>query len=223
MKNVTLTLFVSSLSFFCSAQDSVTMYYSNRNFDQLVEPAKAKYTETVIRDKGAVTTTRRDLKKNLIIYRHAEKGGEPIGVWITAIGKGLEERDYNFDLKYGKEECVNPSVLQGIPDFMQDNVAIQYSAPKLATGETNILEFIRKRLRYPAYARRNGIEGAVEMAFTITREGNIEDIIVTKGVHVSLDKESVRVIRQVQFSNPPMINGEPQDVCVKAPIAYRLN
>lgn len=223
MKKIALIVFLSSLSFFSTAQDSVTTYYSGQRFDKIVDVEKAKYSQTITTHNGIITTTQQDLKKNTVIYRQAMKGDEPVGVWISATGRGLAERDYNFELKYGNKDCANAGALQEVSDFMLDYPAIQYTAPKLATGETNIMEFIRTRLRYPAHARRTGIQGTVDMVFTITKEGNVDDIVVTKGVHVSLDKESVRIIRLLKFRNPPMINGESQDMCVRMPIKYKLN
>ena len=223
MKKILLIVFGLSLSVFCAAQDSVTLYYADKHFDQIVDAEKAKYSETTVRKNGAVITTKRDLKKNEVIFREGMKGEEPVGVWVTRAFKGFEERDYNFELKYGKKNCDNTGVITKTDDFMMDNAASQYTAPVLSTGETDMMAFIRKNLRYPAYARRHGVDGTVEAVFTITKEGGVDDIVVIKGVHVSLDKEAVRMIRLLKFNKPPMVNGQAREVCVKLPLRFKLN
>jgi protein TonB len=151
------------------------------------------------------------------------KGEEPVAVWVSRIGSGLEERDYNFELNYGKRDCENTGVQTKNADFLTDNAADQYTAPVLDTSEADLMTIIRKNLRYPAYARRNGVDGTVQMIFTITKEGRVENIVVIKGLHVSLDKEAVRMVRLLKFKKPPVVKGEPADVCVKFPITYKLN
>ncbi|MFZ1678757.1 MAG: energy transducer TonB, partial [Saprospiraceae bacterium] len=64
--------------------------------------------------------------------------------------------------------------------------------------------------------------GQVILSFTITKEGNVEDIIVLRGANILLDKEAVRVIRQLSFSNPGMLDGKPVKICVKLPVKYVL-
>lgn len=103
MKKITLIAFALSLSCICAAQDSVTLYYANKNFDRIVDADKAKYSEMTVRKNGAVITTKTDLNKNQVIYREGMKGEEPVAVWVGKTGSGLEERDYNFELKYGKK------------------------------------------------------------------------------------------------------------------------
>lgn len=122
-----------------------------------------------------------------------------------------------------KNDCDNSGVQTTSADFLVDNAGNHYTAPVLETGEVDVMAIIRKNLRYPAYARRNGVDGTVQMVFTITKEGKVEDIVVVKGVHVSLDKEAVRMVRLLKFAKPAMVNGEPADVCVKFPIRYKLN
>ena len=76
---------------------------------------------------------------------------------------------------------------------------------------------------YPAKARRSGTEGAVKTSFTLTKEGSIENIIITKGTDIVLDKESVRILRELKFSTPPALNGQPVSLCVTLPLTFKLS
>ena len=59
-------------------------------------------------------------------------------------------------------------------------------------------------------------------SFIVTKDGQIENIVVNKGVDITLDKEAVRILRALKFSTPPLLNGRPVNICVKFPISFRL-
>lgn len=89
--------------------------------------------------------------------------------------------------------------------------------------ETSIaLIFLQRNLQYPAHARRMGLQGTVVLNMTITKEGKIEDIVVADGIDIVMDKEAARVIRLLQLATPPMLKGQPIDVCASVPIKYKL-
>lgn len=213
----TLTIaFLLATPFICSAQIKETKYYRSRPFTEEVAPEKAKYAVTKETDNGIVTTTVTNLKKQQVERSTAWKGKEPWGVWITGTGRGSENLDYNFELVYAEKTCANTTII-----FFQDNPAAAYTAP-VVDGYASYPSFLGRNLRYPAEARRNGTQGAVHMAFTITAQGEIKDIVVTQGVDVHLDKEAVRLLRKIKFSSPPKVNGQPQEICVETPLIFKL-
>lgn len=219
--NKALLLCFLLVSMVTYAQTSETKYYRSRPFEEEVSKEKAKYSETITEENGIVTTTVTNLKKNQIESRY--RGDEPVGKWIGLTGTGPEELDFDFVMQYGKNNCVNPESMSSIQDFFSDNSAVSYIAPVVDYKDPQLMTFLRHKLRYPAKARRTGVQGTVHLAFTITTEATIQDIIVTEGVDISLDKEAVRVIRALKLSNPALLNGKPQEVCVHMPLRFKLN
>jgi TonB family protein len=214
----TLLVFISSL---CFSQTSETKYYNQRMEE--VSPEKAKFSKTITQgNDGSITTSTKDIKKNLITSSQTLIGDEPFGVWIYQRAKGTGELDYNFELNYSKEVCSNEGDLVKLKNYFNDNDVPGYKSPILATGHKSIYESIGQNIIYPAKARRFGIQGVVMTSFIITKEGNIENIVVNKGVDLVIDKEAVRVLRLIKYSSPPMLNGEPVTICVKLPITFRL-
>jgi TonB family protein len=212
-----LTLaFLLALPFICSAQTTETKYYRDRPFTEEVAPEKAKYTVTTETDNGVVITTTAELKKQKVVYSTTYRDKEPWGVWIGRTGKGPEKLDFNFELVYAENTCEN-----AITIFFQDNPGTAYAAP-VVDGYESYVSFIGRNLRYPAPARRYGIQGAVYLAFTITAQGEIKDLVITKGVDINLDKEAMRLFRKLKFSSPPKVNGQPQEICVNMPLKFRL-
>jgi TonB family protein len=221
MKNILLVLLVSAISLYGTAQTSETKYYRGRPYEE-VERSKATVSKTTVEDQGIITTTTKDLKKDKIINRDSWKGDEPVSSWIILTGKGPEELDYNFDLQYGEKVCSNQGKLQQTVDLLHNNYAIGYTAPKIEGKESNVPSFYARNARYSGRARKSGIQGTVEMVFTIDSKGVVKDIIVTKGAHIMLDKEAVRIVRKLKFSSPAMLDGQPTEVCVRLPLTFRL-
>lgn len=223
MKRITFTALILMLAFICQAQNVQTRYYNNQYLEEEVPQEKARYFQTVTQNAdGSITTSKKNLKKDVIESSQTLKGEEPFGVWIYQRAGGLAEMDYNFQLKYTGEDCPGSDALTKIENYLANDDSKGYTAPKIAPEEKSILSFIGRNLVYPAKARREGIQGKVVLVFTITKEGVIENIFVKKGVHLILDKEAVRVLRKLKFSSPPRLNGHPQNFCVEMPISFKL-
>ncbi len=206
-KTLLLLPFVFLLTLLASAQTSETKYYRRRTFDNEVTKEKARYSQTVTKENGVVTTTITNLKKGQIESRNAWRGDEPVGKWIGLTGSGPEEMDYDFDLIYGDSPCADPRPLQDVPDL---------------GSKEEIMQFISRHLRYPARARL-GIQGTIYLIFTVTAEGIVRDVAIRKGIDPVLDKEAARVVRALKFSPTTEGDGQPQDVCVEMPIRFLLN
>jgi len=84
------------------------------------------------------------------------------------------------------------------------------------------LEELQSRIRYPAQARADGVEGRVFVQFVVDREGAARAPRVTRGVHPELDAEAVRVVREMSFT-PGRQRGEPVCVQMSLPITFRLD
>ncbi|NOS94494.1 MAG: energy transducer TonB [Cyclobacteriaceae bacterium] len=65
-------------------------------------------------------------------------------------------------------------------------------------GYPKFYQYIAKNLKYPADARRDGIEGKVMVQFVIDSTGSIkpETIKVIKGLTKSCDEETIRLISE---------------------------
>jgi periplasmic protein TonB len=81
--------------------------------------------------------------------------------------------------------------------------------------EIKIISILQKNARYPEIPRAAGIEGTVWLTFIVDEKGKITDAEVSRGVHPMLDKEALRVVREL----PPM---KPAKQGAKA-VAVRYN
>ena len=77
-------------------------------------------------------------------------------------------------------------------------------------------------MKYPGPCLDNKVEGRVICRFTITRDGAVKDVTVTKSVDPLLDKEAVRVISLMPKWIPAKHNGERVDAKYSLPVTFRI-
>lgn len=94
--------------------------------------------------------------------------------------------------------------------------------PEFPGGQSALLQFIAKSIKYPVIAQENGIQGRVICAFTVNRDGSVVDPQVLRGVDPSLDKEALRVIGTMPKWTPGKQRGKPVRVKYTVPITFRL-
>lgn len=144
-----------------------------------------------------------------IAYLQELKGGEPITIKgnLTTIPMGNEPLKGFTDatilempVRKAEEEVT----------LMSDEPESVLSRPTFLGREANFFSvWVNDRLKYPNEARRNRIEGAVVMNFTIDEEGRLTNIVVKKSPHPSLEKEAVRVVSRSPLWQPALRDGKP--------------
>ena len=94
--------------------------------------------------------------------------------------------------------------------------------PSFPGGKPAIIAYIAGAVKYPGPCIDNKVEGRVVCRFTITRDGIVKDVAVTKSVDPLLDKEAVRVISAMPKWIPAKHNGERVDAKYSLPVTFRL-
>lgn len=77
------------------------------------------------------------------------------------------------------------------------NYATEKKAPQYTGGREAMFKFIRQEMKYPLDAKQKGIEGDVQLKFTVGMDGSISNIQVVQGLFPSLDAEAVRVVSKM--------------------------
>jgi len=77
---------------------------------------------------------------------------------------------------------------------------------------------VRDFLKYPAGARKAGVQGAVQVAFTIGRDGGVSDLEVRKSSgHDALDQAALEAVRKAAPFRKP-----PAEARVVLPVSFKL-
>jgi len=131
----------------------------------------------------------------------------------------IEEATVNMD------EVVKIQVFDDGSDDDNDEeqiFVIVEDMPKFPGGDAELLRWIARSVKYPVIAQENGITGRVHMNFVINESGNIENIVVVRGVDPSLDKEAIRVIKKMPKWEPGKQRGKAVKVSFSLPINFQL-
>lgn len=95
--------------------------------------------------------------------------------------------------------------------------------PSFPGGISGLRTYLNQNIRYPAEAQENCVQGRVVVSFVVGKDGHISDVTVLRSVDPSLDKEAVRVIRNMPRWTPGKQGGEPVKVRYNVPVSFRLN
>jgi len=71
--------------------------------------------------------------------------------------------------------------------------------PQYPGGNAALRKFMDENIRYPDEALEKHIEGTVHVSYTVSNEGKIEDIIITKGIGYGCDEEAIRLILLLKY------------------------
>lgn len=150
----------------------------------------------------------------------------------TEIGKVLDGFRDSIWSEYSKDTLIlqehyNRGILvQGVR--YHKGSAYKYSTctefPSIIGGPEAMLTFLRKHLRYPLSARRQGIEGTVLTSFTLREDGSMVNLKIISGISEDCDKEAIRVVRLLDGQwNTGRIRGQPVDNRFVLPVKFKLN
>jgi TonB family protein len=83
------------------------------------------------------------------------------------------------------------------------------------------MQAIAEKVSYPEAAFHENVQGRVFVAFTVSKDGTVQDVEIERGVSPELDAEAARVVKEVAFESGTM-DGNPVPVRMTLPITFRL-
>ena len=130
----------------------------------------------------------------------------------------------NLDVEVTDETKVEEIVVQAEqPKEETDEIftVVEESAtPK--GGMQAFYKYVGEKIKYPAQARRMGIEGRVFVEFVINKDGTLSDVRAIKGIGAGCDEEALRVIKSMPGWKPGKQNGRTVAVSYSMPINFSL-
>lgn len=95
--------------------------------------------------------------------------------------------------------------------------------PVPPTGDIpSLLKWVSKNIKYPESAMNNNVQGKVIVRFVVERDGSVSDVEVIKKVDPALDKEAVRVIKNMDKWKPGKQRGKPVRSRFTLPVTFKL-
>jgi protein TonB len=136
-----------------------------------------------------------------------------------------EEIKVEFDAEITEDTKVSEITIAEVEQPKEDVDEVFLVVEESASpqgGMQAFYEYVNKKVKYPAQARRMGIEGKVFVEFVINRDGSIQDVKAIKGIGAGCDEEAVRVIQSAPSWKPGKQRGKPVRQRMVLPITFKL-
>lgn len=135
-----------------------------------------------------------------------------------------EEIEIDLDVEMTEETVIEEVVFEEAPEEEEaDQIfTIVEDQPTPVGGMSAFYQFVQKKLKYPAQARRMGIEGKVFVQFVVDKDGTLTEVQAVKGIGAGCDEEAVRVIKQAPKWKPGKQRGRSVKVRMILPITFKL-
>lgn len=89
-------------------------------------------------------------------------------------------------------------------------------------GIPQFLQWVGKNIKYPAQAKRMGVEGKVYVQFVVDTDGSLTDVKVIRGIGGGCDEEAVRIFEKAKKWSPGKQRGRAVKQRIVLPINFRL-
>lgn len=89
-------------------------------------------------------------------------------------------------------------------------------------GQAALFKWLSQNIKYPAVARENNIQGKVILRFIVEKDGTVNGVSVLRGTNDLLDKEAVRVVKEMPKWKPGKQRGNAVRSYFTLPVVFKL-
>lgn len=109
------------------------------------------------------------------------------------------------------------------PVFLPCTYKVKRKTIKNPGGDDGFRKYFFDNIVYPEEAYERNIQGVVTVQFVVTKEGNVSNVKVLRGVNPLLDKEAVRVVSSLpKFKPGTTVGNQPIDVKLKTNVPFKI-
>lgn len=161
-----------------------------------------------------------------IITKHKEP--KPPKVKNPKIEEVIEEEvpEIEFEIDEPDElDIVEEVFVEEEPEEIEEVIDVHdflAEGAKPVGGMESFYKFVKKNIRYPNMARRNGVQGKVYVQFIVDKDGSLTDVRVMRGIGAGCDDEAVRILEKAPKWEPGKQRGRPVKQRIVIPIHFLL-
>jgi len=147
------------------------------------------------------------------------KKGDRIEVMYVGYASGsvvVSDPQLKYDLRLQKDGSDVLSTNDKTFDVVEE-------MPEYPGGQSAMLEYLSKNVRYPEEAHKAGKQGRVIATFVVEKDGSITNAKVVRSIDPLLDAEALRVISSMPNWIPGKQDGKPVAVKYTVPITFKLD
>ena len=102
------------------------------------------------------------------------------------------------------------------------NFHIVEDLPQYPGGAVELMKWLTRKLRYPAQAQQQKIQGKVVAVFYVEKDGSITGLKVTQSLSPECDREALRVLSMMPNWKPGIQHDQPCRTKVSIPVVFKL-
>jgi len=173
--------------------------------------------------QGLWTSTNED---QIVTSEYNYQNGKKQGAYKLFNKEGVlvEQGTYEND-EISKQEFLTEKkefkIVEEMPQFKGCESEKDYKKRKKC-AEIAMLKFVYRKIKYPSFAREEGIEGMCIAEFVVDKTGEIIDVNIKRGICKEIGREVLRVIKLMPKWNPGLQGGEPVKVHYRLPVNFKL-
>lgn len=147
------------------------------------------------------------------------ENGYMIGKWKFYTDEGVLDHTttYRYTDHVERDSSEFVTMNYNEPFSIVDNM------PEFPGGDKHLRAVIGKNIKYPKKCYANKIQGRVLVQLIINLVGEVENEEVVKSVHPLLDKEAIRVVKELPNWVPGLKAGRPVKVRYTVPFSFKIN
>jgi len=124
---------------------------------------------------------------------------------------------------FGSNEVYGSKTDKAKPEKIRGKVYEQVETmPEFPGGQTELVNFLMKSVKYPRESMEKSIQGKVFVSFVVGKKGSVLNAKIERGVDPLLDAEALRVVNSMPEWIPGKEKGKKVAVQFTLPINFRL-
>ncbi len=139
----------------------------------------------------------------------------------------MDEVKINIDVEMNQETRTEEIMIRPIlPTIEKEDENAVFTIVETPSepmdGFEAFYRYIGERIKYPAQARRMGVEGKVFVEFVVNKDGSLTEFQLVKGIGAGCDEEAIRVLQSAPRWKPGKQRGRPVRQKMILPITFKL-
>lgn len=187
--------------------------YSREEYFVLKDDTNVKHGEYLKYGRTGTLTEKGQFEMNI-----------KVGIWEFYNFKNELEQRYNYTdkkIEYNKPTELKDKIWTEINGIYEEKAPDEL--PVFIGGQSRQFSFTLT-MKYPVDARRSNTQGKVYISAIITKEGEMIDEKIYKGIGHSCNQEALRVIKNIPDEwVPGKVNGEITNVKILIPVTFKLD
>jgi protein TonB len=153
-----------------------------------------------------------------ISHKGQYKNGELTGDWYiyNVAGELIKTINYDFDMNETHTPSHDLYDIDEIAEFIGRDFTIE------TEKVTDLKEYFASEIVYPPRAYKYFLQGKVYVQFMINEDGSISNALVVLTHDKDLDKEALRIIRNMPYWKPARKDGQPVPMAYTCPVVFTI-